>query len=262
MRMNSNDLFGLSDRVAVVTGAASGYGLASAQILSKYGASIVACDIDTANLAAIVARLPEPSRHTFHALDVSRVSESQNLVDAVLAKYQRLDILVNAAAVLQSVDIEQVDEPHWNRTIDVNLKGAYFLSRATSMPMRRQKWGRIINFISTASFTGGARGSSVYGISKAGVVAMTRGFARALGRDNVLVNAISPASLRTPLFRRGMSDQQLEEVSREYLKSSLFGRWTEPEEVARSVLYLASEMSSCVTGHLLRADSGAEVVHP
>jgi NAD(P)-dependent dehydrogenase (short-subunit alcohol dehydrogenase family) len=260
--MDSDDPLQLSNRVAVVTGAASGYGLASIQILARYGASVVACDINASGLPAIVAALPEQSRHIAHALDVSQVSECESLVDAVLARYKRLDILVNAAAVLQSIDIDQVDESHWNRTMDVNLKGQYFLSRAASRPMRQQKWGRIINFISTAAFTGGARGSSVYGMSKAGIVAMTRGFARAFGRDNVLVNAISPASLRTPLFRRGMSDQQLEELSREYLNSSLFGRWTEPEEVARSVLYLASEMSSCVTGHLLRADSGAEVVHP
>ena len=88
---------------------------------------------------------------------------------------------------------------------------------------------------------------------------MTKNLARANGRDGVLVNAISPATLDTPLFRRGMSEEQLTELKKDHLKMNAYGRWTRPEEVAAAVLFLSSEMSSTVTGHVLRADSGAEL---
>ena len=257
-----DDLLGLSGRVAIVTGAASGYGRATLEVLARLGALVVGCDLNGSELAKIAADLPRASSHLALVRDVSKVAECEAIVAASLERFKRVDILVNAAAILESVDVDTVDEGHWQRTLDVNLKSQYFLSRAASRPMRAAKWGRIINFISTAGITGGTAGASVYGISKAGAIAMTKSFARAFARDNVLVNAISPASLRTPLFRRGRSAEEMAAVSAEYLRTSLLGRWTEPSEVALSVVYLASNMSSCVTGHILRADSGAGVVHP
>lgn len=256
------ELLGLTGRVAIVTGAASGYGQASAQLLAKCGLRVAACDIDSTALSRAAAKLPLPERHLAVTANIGRVQDCERLISNVMDEFGRLDILVNAAAILKAAALEDVDEALWNQTLDVNLKGPYFLARAASRPMRAAKWGRIINFVSTAGVTGGTSGVSVYGISKAGVITMTRSLARAFGRDNVLVNAISPASLRTPLFRRDMTDAELAKVSDDYQRASLFGRWTEPEEIARSVLYLCSEMSSCVTGQLLHADSGADVVNP
>jgi NAD(P)-dependent dehydrogenase (short-subunit alcohol dehydrogenase family) len=260
--MPIEDILGLDGRVALVTGAASGYGKATAELLAKFGAHVVACDINEPGLDALIVNLERPAHHLPLRADISDVSQCEQLVLSTLKRYRRLDVLVNAAAVLQPANIEEVDEQLWNRTLDVNLKSQYFLSRAACRPMKEAQWGRIINFISTAGITGGTLPASVYGISKAGVIAMTKSFARAFGRDNILVNAISPATLRTPLFRRGMSDAELTAVSDSYLSSCLFGRWTRPEEVAMSVIYLASAMSSCVSGHVLRADSGAGVLHP
>jgi 3-oxoacyl-[acyl-carrier protein] reductase len=260
--MPIEDILGLAGRVALVTGAASGYGKSTSELLAKVGAHVVACDINESGLDTLIANLERAADHLPLRADISDVSQCEQLVTTTLRRYQRLDVLVNAAAVLQPANIEEVDEQLWNRTLDVNLKSQYFLSRAACRPMKEARWGRIINFISTAGITGGTLPASVYGISKAGVIAMTKSFARAFGRDNILVNAISPATLRTPLFRRRMSDAELAAVSDSYLGSCLFGRWTRPEEVAMSVIYLASEMSSCVSGHVLRADSGAGVLHP
>jgi NAD(P)-dependent dehydrogenase (short-subunit alcohol dehydrogenase family) len=256
------ELLGLSGRTAIVTGAASGYGQASAQLLAKCGLRVAACDIDGTALSRAAAELWLPEKHLAITADIGNVPTCEGLIGKVLDAFGRLDILVNAAAVLKAATIETVDEELWDQTLDVNLKGPYFLARAASRPMRAAKWGRVINFVSTAGVTGGTSGVSVYGISKAGIINMTRSLARAFGRDNVLVNAISPASLRTPLFRRGRTDAELAQVSDDYERASLFGRWTEPEEVARSVLYLCSQMSSCVTGQILHADAGAGVVHP
>jgi 3-oxoacyl-[acyl-carrier protein] reductase len=231
-------------------------------MLAKFGVHVVACDKDGSALDDTMRGLSRPEEHLPQVRDVSSVAECEQLVEQTLLRYQRLDILVNVAAVLRAVSIEEVDEELWHRTLDVNLKSQYFLSRAACRPMKRAKWGRIINFVSTAGMTGGTLPVSVYGISKAGVIAMTKSFARAFGRDNILVNALSPATLQTPLFRRGLSDADVAAMSEDYLKSCVLGRWTRPEEVAMSVIYLASDMGSCVTGHVLRADSGAGVVHP
>jgi NAD(P)-dependent dehydrogenase (short-subunit alcohol dehydrogenase family) len=260
--MHSDTLLGLSGRVAIVTGAASGYGRACAEMLAKCGVRIVLCDINEPALLEAARGLERPGEHLAQVRDISRIAESEQLVASTMERYQRLDILVNVAAVLQAAPIEEVDEALWQRTLDVNLKSQYFLSRAACRPMQRAKWGRIINFVSTAGLTGGTLAVSVYGVSKAGVIAMTKSFARAYGRDNILVNALSPATLRTPLFRRGLSDAEVADLTDGYLKSCVLGRWTRAEEVAMSVVYLASEMSSCVTGHVLRADSGAGVAHP
>jgi NAD(P)-dependent dehydrogenase (short-subunit alcohol dehydrogenase family) len=260
--MHCDVLLGLTGRVAIVTGAASGYGRACAELLAQFGVRVVLCDINEAALREVARGLARPSEHMLAVRDISRVAECEQLVSTAIDHYQRLDILVNVAAVLQTAMIEDVDETLWQSTLDTNLKSQFFLARAACRHMQRAKWGRIINFVSTAGITGGTLPVSVYGISKAGVIAMTRSFARAYGRDNILVNAISPATLRTPLFRRGLSDAELEPMTQSYLQSCVLGRWTRPEEVARSVVFLASEMSSCVTGHLLRADSGAEIAHP
>jgi 3-oxoacyl-[acyl-carrier protein] reductase len=257
----NDDPLGVRGRVAIVTGAASGYGRATAELFAARGISVVAADVNERGLLEVSNGLSGGSRHMVRVLDVSNVLECSRIVEEVIARYGRLDILVNVSAVLAAVNIDDVDEQHWARTLDVNLKGPYFLSRAAAVPMRKARWGRIINFISTAGITGGTPAVSVYGISKAGLIAMTQSFARNFGRDNVLVNAISPATLKTPLFRRGLSDTEVDALGSTYVRNSLFGRWTEPVEVARSVLYLASELSSAVTGHVLRADSGAALVN-
>lgn len=247
-------------RVAIVTGAASGYGRATAQLFAAYGIHVVACDINESGLESTATTLPQHPEHVIDRVDISKVSECDRIVARALNRFGRLDIVVNVAAVLKAVNIQDVNEEHWAKTLDVNLKGPYFLSRAASVPMRRARWGRIVNFVSTAGITGGSIPVSVYGVSKAGLIAMTKSFARALARDNVLVNAISPATQNTPLFQRGLSDSDVNGLVTQYLEKCPLGRWTQPSEVARAVLFLVSNLATCVTGHLLRADSGAELV--
>ena len=261
--MNSIDqLLGIKGRLAMIVGAAGGYGRQCALTLAQYGANVALIDRNQVELektqAMVVAGNPEAVTAIFNT-DISSVDNCDQLIKDVYQKFNRIDILVHTAAVLQNVLPEDVDEEHWNTTLNVNLRSQFFISRGAAKVMREGKWGRITNFISTAGLSGGLPGSIVYGISKSGAVAMTKNLARANGRDGVLVNALSPATLDTPLFRRGMKDDVLENLMKEHLRINAYGRWTRPEEVAAAVLFLSSEMSSTVTGHVLRADSGAEL---
>lgn len=257
-----DQLLGIKGRLAMVVGAASGYGRQCALTLAQAGANIALIDRNSEELektqSMILAGNPEVFTEIFKT-DISVVYNCDQLIKDVYQRFNRIDILVHTAAVLQNRLPEEVDEEHWNTTINVNLRSQFFISRGAAKVMREGKWGRITNFISTAGLSGGLPGSVIYGISKSGAVAMTKNLARASGRDGVLVNALSPATLDTPLFRRGMKDEELAELKSEHLKINAYGRWTRPEEVAAAVLFLSSEMSSTVTGHVLRADSGAEL---
>jgi NAD(P)-dependent dehydrogenase (short-subunit alcohol dehydrogenase family) len=261
--MNSVDqLLGIKGRLAMIVGAAGGYGRQCALTLAENGANVALIDRNQKELeitqAMVLAGNPKAITAIFNT-DISSVDNCDQLIKDVYSKFNRIDILVHTAAVLQNVLPEDVDEEHWNTTLNVNLRSQFFISRGAAKVMREGKWGRITNFISTAGLSGGLPGSVVYGISKSGAVAMTKNLARANGRFGVLVNALSPATLDTPLFRRGMKDDELADLMREHLRINAFGRWTRPEEVATAVLFLSSEMSSTVTGHVLRADSGAEL---
>jgi NAD(P)-dependent dehydrogenase (short-subunit alcohol dehydrogenase family) len=261
--MNSVDqLLGIKGRLAMIVGAAGGYGRQCALTLAENGANVALIDRNQEELeitqAMVLAGNPDAFTAIFNT-DISSVDNCDQLINDVCQKFNRIDILVHTAAVLQNVLPEDVDEEHWNTTLNVNLRSQFFISRGVAKVMREGKWGRITNFISTAGLSGGLPGSIVYGISKSGAVAMTKNLARANGRYGVLVNALSPATLDTPLFRRGMKDDELADLMTEHLRINAFGRWTRPEEVAAAVLFLSSEMSSTVTGHVLRADSGAEL---
>jgi len=261
--MNSVDqLLGIKGRLAMIVGAAGGYGRQCALTLAENGANVALIDRNQDELEKTQAMVLAGNPGAFTAIfntDISSVDNCDQLIKDVYSKFNRIDILVHTAAVLQNVLPEDVDEEHWNTTLNVNLRSQFFISRGAAKVMREGKWGRITNFISTAGLSGGLPGSIVYGISKSGAVAMTKNLARANGRYGVLVNALSPATLDTPLFRRGMKDDELADLMKEHLRINAFGRWTRPEEVAAAVLFLSSEMSSTVTGHVLRADSGAEL---
>lgn len=255
----STDLFGIKDKVALVVGAASGYGRQCAITLASQGAKVALVDRNVDGLNETLRLLPaDIEKHVF-VTDIGVVTNCDQVVTDVYQKFGRLDILVHTAAVLQSRLPEDVDEEHWNTTLNVNLRSQFFISRSAIKYMKLNSWGRIVNFISTAGLSGGLPPSIVYGISKSGAISMTKSLARQNSRHGILVNALSPATLDTPLFRRDMSDDQIEEFKQKHLEMNAYGRWVEPAEVANSVLFLSSELSSAVTGHILRADAGAEL---
>jgi 3-oxoacyl-[acyl-carrier protein] reductase len=160
--------------------------------------------------------------------------------------------LVNVAGIIERLQFDEVDEAAWARTMDVNDKSQFFLCRAASEPMKKAKWGRIINFSSQAAHTGGFYGTSVYAISKGGVVSLTKNFARLLGPDNITVNAIAPGLVDTRMVSGAMTEEAINNVT----SAMPIGRMTEPEEIAMSVAFLASDSASTITGHTLDINGG------
>ncbi len=243
--------FGLPGRVAIVTGAARGLGAASARLFARFGALVVACDIDGEALENSVSGL-EGEGHVALAHDLSRPDNCQSLVAETLERHNRLDILVNAAGIIERLQLDEIDEAAWTRTMDANVKSQFFLCRAAAEPMKAAKWGRIVNFTSQAAHTGGFYGTSVYAISKGGVVSLTKNFARLLGPHNITVNAIAPALVDTRMVRGSMSEEAIENVT----GAMPVGRMAEAEEVAMAVAFLASESAATITGHTLDINGG------
>lgn len=236
--------FGLAGRIALVTGAASGIGRATAQRLADAGVRVTGVD-----LKPIAAGICDA---TIEA-DLSRPESCEHAVEAVLARAGRLDILVNAAAILRRVPIAGADAALWDEVMNANLLSQFALCRAAARPMRRQRGGRIVNVSSTAAFNGGADNSSIYAISKGGVLALTKSFARQLVADNVLVNAICPGGIDTPMGRYGFT---AESWDAHFETRVPLRRAGEPEEVADAILFLCSDWASYVTGHTLDVEGG------
>lgn len=236
--------FGLAGRIALVTGAASGIGRATAERLTAAGARVTGVD-----RKPIAAGLGEVSIEA----DLSRPADCERAVDTVLARAGRLDILVNAAAILRRVPIAGADAALWDEVMDANLLSQFALCRAAARPMRRQGGGRIVNVSSTAAFNGGADNSSIYAISKGGVLALTKSLARQFAADNVLVNAICPGGIDTPMGRHGFTEESWNAHFEARVPLRRAGR---PEDVADAILFLCSDWASYVTGHTLDVEGG------
>jgi gluconate 5-dehydrogenase len=244
-------LLGLEDRVAIVTGAASGIGQAAAAILAAGGARVVACDVDAEGLRATVAGLAG-SGHTAEAIDIADIAACEALVARTAAREGRLDILLNVAAVLRRLDMDQVDEAEWDRLMNVNLRSQYFLCRAAGEQMKKRRWGRIVNVSSGAGLVGGFVGATAYAVTKAGIMTMTKSFAKDLGPHGITVNTLSPGAIDTPMQRTGMTQDTLE-AARSRIP---LGRMGLPAECARGAVFLTSDLAGYITGHILAVDGG------
>jgi NAD(P)-dependent dehydrogenase (short-subunit alcohol dehydrogenase family) len=181
--------------------------------------------------------------------DISRKTDVDNLVRRVMGEFGAIDILVNNSGVLIRGRVLDLDEDEWDKVIDTNLKGYYLCCRAVGKGMVERKKGNIINIASIGAF----RGDSPYNVSKAGVVNLTRGLARELASYNIRVNAIAPGSIITEMIKDLWSDP--ERLKQEEARIPL-GRVAEPSEIANAALFLASDMSSYITGHTIVVDGG------
>lgn len=184
--------------------------------------------------------------------DVSRPARCDELVAAVVARFGRVDILVNNAGIVPRLSIEEMTEAVFDRVVAVNLKSVFFLSRAAARDMAPRRWGRIVNMASTGARTGGLVNATVYSATKAGVVSMTKSFARTYAKDGILVNAVAPGSVDTRMMA-GIADEALRAV----LEGVPLGRLSEPAEIARVVAFLASDACSYMTGATVDVNGGA-----
>lgn len=255
--------FDLTGRVAVVTGAGSGIGRASAQVLAAAGAAVVCADIneEAANeTASVIARAG--GRAAAHRVDVARRSEVDGLVRGAAAEFGRLDVMCNIAGIMHESTVLDTDEADLDRVLAVNLKGVFFGCQAAGRVMAEQGSGSIINMASGAIDVPAPR-IACYAIAKAGVNQLTKTLALELGPKRVRVNAIAPGFVITGMTGRhfrlpdgSIDPERFEAATAPMRRASPLGRVGEPEDIAFAVLYLASDAARFVTGQTLRPNGG------
>jgi 2-deoxy-D-gluconate 3-dehydrogenase len=245
--------FDLSGKVAIVTGAGRGMGFHIALALAKYGADIVVCSRTVPELKRVGAEIEKIGRRALvHEMDVTNISEIHTMVERAVNAFGHIDILVNNAGVNITQWAVDVTEETWDRVLDTNLKALFFCAQAVGRVMIRQKKGKIIN-ISSQTGTVAIPQRAAYCSSKGGVNQLTKLLAIEWAQYNINVNAIAPTFIETP-FTKPMFEK---EGFREYVLGNIpLGRVGKPEDVTGAVIYLASEASNLVTGHILLVDGG------
>jgi len=241
----------LKGRVAFVTGFGSGLGRAIAVLFAQQGAAVAGTSTTEAKGRDTAAMIERAGGKTlFRPGDVSNSAQMKTLIDATVKQFGGLDIVVNSAGVRTNGSITQITEEQWDRTIGVNLKGVFVISRLAIPEMIKRGGGVILN-IGARSGMAGQAGRVAYCASKGGMITLTEAMAMDHARDKIRVNCICPGPTRTP-----MVDTSTPEKLARYKTRVPVGRIGEPEDVAQAALYLASDEASMVTAAILPVDGG------
>lgn len=244
----------LQDKVALITGGASGIGRATAEVFVAEGARVVIADRDGASAARTAQEIGEGASAV--AMDVSNAAAVEAGVGETLARHGRIDILVNNAGYGIPGSVVAIEEEAWDALMATNLKGVFLCSRAVIPVMARQGGGVIVN---TGSYTAGTaiRDRAAYVASKGGVVALSRAMALDHIDQNIRVNCVAPGTISSPYFEKMLAAAPDPNAMRRELDGRApLGRMGRPEEIARAILFLASDDSAFVVGSTLVADGG------
>jgi meso-butanediol dehydrogenase/(S,S)-butanediol dehydrogenase/diacetyl reductase len=239
-------------KAALITGAASGMGAATAREFRAAGGGVVIVDLNDP-LAAQVAAEIEAGPPVVG--DVSDPAFCSRAVETTLERFGRLDVLVNAAGIIVRADALNTSDEQWQRVMNVNVNGVFFMSRAAVGPMKKQGHGVIINFGSIWGGVGAA-GVIAYCASKGAVHQITRAMALDYVNDGIRINAVCPGEVNTPMLASERSEPVTPELMQQLADTVPMGRLAEPVEIARVVLFLASDAASYMTGTMVNVDAG------
>ncbi len=243
----------LKNKVAIITGAASGIGKATAKLFAEYGAKIVVADIDEDGGNQTVTDIQDAGyKAIFVQTDVTIKDHTEQMVEKTVETYGKLDILFNNAGIAMRLPVAELSEEDWHRCLDVNLTGVFLCAKAAIPAMQKNGGGSIINMSSIYGIVG-ADVRAAYVASKGAVTNLTRGMALDYAQDNIRVNCICPGFVETPLVAGVVKNPE------EYQKLANkhpMRRLGQPEEIAYGALYLASDESAFVTGIALPIDGG------
>lgn len=247
--MNINDFYALNNQVALVTGASRGIGKAIAQTLASAGATVIGTATSESGANAISEYLNDDG--VGRVLDVTNPEQVTELIKSIEAEFGTVNVLVNNAGIADDGLLMRMNEAQWSRVIDTNLSSVYRLSKACLKGMMKARAGRIINITSVVGLMGNA-GQSNYAASKAGVIGFTKSLAKEIGSRGITVNAIAPGYIQTDMTATAMTDAQQAELSKEIP----LARLGDAEDIAMSVLFLASKSGAYITGEVINVNGG------
>ena len=254
MTINQN----FQDKIALITGGASGIGLATAKKLSQYGAIIIIADQNIDNKEKAMNAL-QTNDNLFLQVDVSKPESVTNMIKEIINKYNRIDILIHSAGIGVEKLFLETTTNEWNKIINIDLSGTFYCAQACAKEMVKQQYGRIVSLASTAGIRGGT-GRAAYGAAKGGVIALTKVMAVELAQYNITVNALAPGAIETELVAKMHSA----ETRKVYKAGIPMNRYGTPEEAANAAIFLASDNAKYITGQILGVDGGflsAGIIH-
>ena len=263
--MQREDAMRLENKVALVTGAGSGMGQASAALFAKEGAAIAVVDLDQETGKETMNRINQAGGESiFIKADVGNPDDAAAMVSKTVDKFGKLDILMNNAGIAQSMTpVEEIEEAVWDNIFNVNVKAIYLACRHAVPIMKKQGGGAIIN---TASVIGVRPRPKLcaYLASKGAAITLTKGLAIELAPFNIRVNCLNPVATDTPMFpyfihESGARDASFEEAKKKFIETVPMGRMATSEDIAKAALFLASEDSAFITGVGIEVDGGRAI---
>lgn len=243
----------LADKTAVISGAASarGIGRATARLFAQHGARVAILDLDEAGAKDAAAELGEG--HVGIGCDVADLKSCRHAAEGTISAFGKVDILINNAGITQPLKVMEISPENWGKVVDVNMTGVLFLSQAFIPHMRARKQGSIACMSSvSAQRGGGIFGGPHYSAAKAGVLGLAKAMARELGPDGIRVNSVTPGLIQTDITGGKLTPEMRTEI----LKGIPLNRLGDAEDVARIYLFLASDLSSYVTGAVIDVNGG------